>query len=256
MAKLTEKQEKFAQLVGAEGINQSEAYRRAYSAENMSDRAVWVEASKLSTRPDISLRIAELRKIRDDAAVNAITFNVKKLMDTYVAIAMTDPNELISQRVGCCRHCWGEGFGYQWKEREYLEAVAAWERAEKVRKPGVPETPMPDPAGGFGYMRTRLPNPECVECEGEGIWRIVPMDTTQLSEGARHLYRGVQQTRDGVKVLFADKDKALDNIGRMLGAFDDRLRVEADARVASLKLTTSDPKEAADAYQTMITGKT
>ena len=54
---------------------------------------------------------------------------------------------------------------------------------------------------------------------------------------------------DGIKVLFGDKDKALDSIGRMLGAFDDRLRVDLKGKVASLQLTTSDPQEAARAYE-------
>ena len=71
---------------------------------------------------------------------------------------------------------------------------------------------------------------------------------------ANRLYRGAQQTKDGIKVLMADKDKALEQIGRILGAFDDKLRVDLIGRVASLKLTTTDPKEAAEAYAKMVDG--
>lgn len=256
MAKLTEKQEKFAFLIGAEGHKKNAAYRGAFNAANMSEHTVNNQASKLAGRPDIAARIDEHVKSRHAAASEGVAFTVKRLMETYVAIALVDPNELISQRVGACRHCWGIDGGYQWKEREYMAAVAKWEVAEEKRRPQDPPIHMPDPAGGFGYLFTREPNVECVECEGEGVWRVVPMDTRKLSPGAKHLYRGVQQTKDGVKVLFANQDKALENIGRMLGAFDDKLRVDLEGKIASLKLTTSDPKEAADAYARMISGGT
>ena len=61
-------------------------------------------------------------------------------------------------------------------------------------------------------------------------------------------------TARAFKVLIADKDKALENIGRILGAFDDKLRVDLEGKVAALKLTTSDPAAAAEAYAKMIKG--
>lgn len=252
MAKLTEKQEKFAFLIGADGLGQSAAYRQAYDAKNMSDEAVSVAASRLVGKANVALRVQALQLARRAGAEEGMQFGVRKLMETYIAIAFVDPNELIAQKVGACRHCWGVGGRYQWKEREYVEALAAWER-QPADKAGTP-LPMPDPAGGFGYRFTAAPNPECVECEGEGLHRVVPMDTTKLSPGAKLLYRGVQQTKDGVKVLFANQDKALEQIGRILGAFDDKLRVDLAGKVASLRLTTTDPKEAAEAYAKMVDG--
>lgn len=246
MRKLTEKQEKFAFLVGAEGMKQGPAYRKAYNAEKMSDEGVNNEASKLANRPDIALRIQALRDSRVATAEAGMQFDVRKLLETYLAISFVDPNELIQMRVGACRHCWGEGGGYHWKEREYVEALAAWERK--------PDGPMPDIGGGFGYRHTAAPNPECVECEGEGLPRTRIMDTTKLSPGAKLLYRGVQRTKDGVKVLFANQDKALEQIGRILGAFDDKMRVDFTGKVAELRLETSDPKEAAEAYLRMVKG--
>lgn len=252
MAKLTEKQEKFAQGVGAAGLSQAEAYRRAYNTEKMKDDKVWQEASRLAGRPHVAARISELKTNRVEKVVEAITFDVRKLMETYLAIAFVDPNELIAQKVGACRHCWGIDGGYHWKEREYLTALSNWENAKPDKAGNKP--PMPDIAGGFGYRFSRAPNPECAECEGDGTWRVVPMDTTRLSAGAKLLYRGVQQTKEGVKILFRDQDKALENIGRILGAFDDKLRVDLEGKVAALKLTTSDPAAAAEAYAKMIKG--
>ena len=57
---LTAKQEAFAQAV-AGGSKQSDAYRSAYNASQMSDKQVWEEASKLVAHPKVSQRVEELR---------------------------------------------------------------------------------------------------------------------------------------------------------------------------------------------------
>ena len=58
---LTDKQEKFAQAI-AKGFNQSDAYREAYSVENMSDDAINVEACRVMNNPKVSLRVKELKE--------------------------------------------------------------------------------------------------------------------------------------------------------------------------------------------------
>lgn len=229
-----------------DGLSQTQAYRKNYNAENMDDKDAATAASAVMKVPKVAARVAELRERREKTAAIEFDITVKKLMQTFFEIAYTDPNELISVRAGACRHCWGVGGAYQWKEREYLEAVTAWEKK--------PSSDMPDPSGGFGYRFAADPNPECEECEGEGISRLVPKDTTKLSAGAKHLYRGAQQTKDGMKILFADKDGALDKLSRILGAYDDRLRVDLKGAVASMQLTTSDPIEAAREYEKMLAG--
>lgn len=62
MKKLTDKQEKFAQLVVKLG-NQSEAYRQAYDVkETTTTESVNVQASVLMSDLNISLRVEELRE--------------------------------------------------------------------------------------------------------------------------------------------------------------------------------------------------
>jgi phage terminase small subunit len=61
MAELTQKQENFC-LAYVETGNASEAYRRAYDAENMSQAVISNKASLLLARGDIGVKVAELRQ--------------------------------------------------------------------------------------------------------------------------------------------------------------------------------------------------
>lgn len=253
MPKLTPKQEEFARLVGMKDLSQSDAYRQAYGRHDAQPERIHTLASALAALAKVANRIEFYRSKRRDVAIRAASISIKELMARYVAIALVDPNELISHRVGACRHCWSVDHQYHWKAHEYMAAVEEWERKSARLKPDdVP--PCPDPSGGLDYRFSVAPNPACPQCEGEGLSRVVPQDTTTLSEGARALYRGLQQTKDGVRIKFADQDAALEKIGRMLGAFDDRLRVDLDGKIAELRLTTTDPAEAADAYKRMVAG--
>jgi phage terminase small subunit len=57
---LTPKQELFVQKI-IEGMSQADAYRSAYSCKNMSDNAIYREASLLASNPKVAQRISELR---------------------------------------------------------------------------------------------------------------------------------------------------------------------------------------------------
>lgn len=57
---LTPKQEKFCQGI-VKGLSQADAYRDAYNCKNMSDDAIYREASLLMNSPKISQRVNELR---------------------------------------------------------------------------------------------------------------------------------------------------------------------------------------------------
>lgn len=59
---LTPKQELFAQKI-AEGMSQADAYRSAYSCKNMSDNAIYREASLLVDNPNVAQRLKEIRDI-------------------------------------------------------------------------------------------------------------------------------------------------------------------------------------------------
>jgi 16S rRNA C1402 (ribose-2'-O) methylase RsmI len=68
---LTDIKEAFARYVG-EGDTYSGAYRQAYNAENMSNEAIWVEASRLMSDPKVSLRVMELQEMAQERTLVTI----------------------------------------------------------------------------------------------------------------------------------------------------------------------------------------
>lgn len=69
MRKPTAKQENFAKCIALDGMNYVDAYRSSYSTKNMSDEAIYVEASNLANSPKIALRIKELSKEVDSPRI-------------------------------------------------------------------------------------------------------------------------------------------------------------------------------------------
>ena len=65
---LTAKQEKFVQNI-IEGMSQADAYRFAYSCKNMSNNAIYREASILMDSPKIAQRVEELREKMGNEAI-------------------------------------------------------------------------------------------------------------------------------------------------------------------------------------------
>ena len=68
-------------------------------------------------------------------------------------------------------------------------------------------------------------DPDCHSCHGEGKGKIHIHDSRKLKKVARRLYNGVQLSKDGIKVLMLDRDKALENVARHLGMFKEKLEI-------------------------------
>lgn len=227
-----------------------DAYRHAYRVRaTTSDKSVSEAASKLLADPKIARAVEEV--VNNAQAAAPVTFDVATALTKWLEIAGADPDELIGLRVGCCRHCYGEGGLYQWHELEYL---AKLDEVERLMRDGQQGLQLPDPAGGFGYDHTRAPSPSCWKCRGEGVERVVARDTSKLTPGARLLYGGVKTTRDGIQINIADRQKALENACRIIGAFNDKLRLDGSIGLmaAVVKMETDDPKAAARAYQELM----
>lgn len=64
---LTDKQEKFCLNI-ANGMTQADAYRNSYN-NNMTDKQIWEEASKLMSNPKVNQRVKELREQTNNAFI-------------------------------------------------------------------------------------------------------------------------------------------------------------------------------------------
>ena len=69
-SQLSGKQERFV-LAFIGGMNGSDAYRHAYSAGNMADNSIHVEASRLLSNPKVTLRLRILMQKREEAALHS-----------------------------------------------------------------------------------------------------------------------------------------------------------------------------------------
>ena len=78
--KLTPKQETFARHV-AEGDTYAAAYRKAYSADNMSDAVIRNEASKLMSNRDISVTVMELQEAASERSITNIIGQTVRLKE-------------------------------------------------------------------------------------------------------------------------------------------------------------------------------
>lgn len=89
MQKLTAQQEKFAQAIALEDMNQADAYRSAYNTSRMSDETIWVKASNLAKQDKVRVRIAELR----EQATTPKVMNAQKRREKLSVLAANeDPN--------------------------------------------------------------------------------------------------------------------------------------------------------------------
>lgn len=214
---LNDKQRRFAREYLVDRNATQAAIRAGYAP-----KAAGQQGDHLLKNPKIKSLIADGEK--DLARRTEIT--AEKVLMRWWDIATADPNELVRHEIDCCRHCHGIGHKFQWRDQEeYDKAVATAFAAAKEGEPTV----MPSKEGGFGFKSRRKPHPDCPKCEGRGYGRVVLSDTRYLTGPAKILYAGVKQTKFGIEVVMLDKHKALENIARHIGMFNDKLKLEGDA---------------------------
>lgn len=249
---LTDKQRAFVDHY-AKMRNATQAYTHAYDTKG-SYETRREEGARLIKDPRIQAAIKARQKIATETTGTDVGF----LLERFIAIATADPRELIGLKVGCCRYCHGDDFGYQWREREYLEQLEEAERQARLAEGtrAAAEIRYPDIAGGFGFNATLPPRDDCPQCHGEGQERFVPRDTDKLSDQALLLYGGVKVKKDGYEIIIADQQKAAELAGRILGAFNDKVRLSGAIghMHAIADLRTMDPQSAAKAYREFVAG--
>ena len=121
---LTPKQEAFA-LAYVETGNASEAYRRAYDAENMKPAVIAVKASELLKNGKVAVKVAEVRQ----AAAERTNVTVDRVIREYARIAFADMRKYASVGPGGVRLVDSE----DWTDDD---AAAVAEVAESTSKDG------------------------------------------------------------------------------------------------------------------------
>ena len=233
---LTPKEIQFADAV-ASGKSLSDAYRFAYNG-SPTVASVGRSAYQMANKANVAAYILERQK--EAAAKFRITR--EWLMNWHYHRATYDPGEIIRTIRGACRHCYGDGHGYQWREPDYMRALA-----EAVAT----GDPLPDIGGGFGYSHDRPPCADCPQCDGRGSAQTFIADTADLSPAARMAYEGVKEGRNGIEVKMADKHAAAIELAKLAGMHVEQIKmlndVPEDAALAALG-----PVEIAQAYRRLM----
>ncbi|CAN7245782.1 terminase small subunit [Variovorax sp. LjRoot175] len=194
-------------------LNATQAAIRAGYSEKPSRQM----GSESLSKPYIQAAIAEARNRRESRTQITADKVFREAWNTAVA----DVRELVQIKVGCCRHCHGEGLRRQRTIAEYNHECEAF-----AKKGGMPAEF--EEEGGIGFNPLRRPNPECPECGGDGQARTVIMDTRGLSPQAVAIYAGAKQMKFGIEVLLNSKDAALEKLFKHLGLYekDNQQRVD------------------------------
>ncbi|MEW4371784.1 terminase small subunit [Paenibacillus kandeliae] len=187
-------------------------------------------------KPEIAAAIEVEMKERS----KRLNITADMVLQQWWDIATADPNEIIYHRKTCCRYCFGIDHHYQWKDKEeHDQAQEAENRiaAKDDRPPNIVSD-----EGGFGFDRTIRPHPKCPNCKGEGFSQVVIEDTRDLGHKEKLLYNGVKESRTGIEVKLRDQDKALENVARHLGMFQDNLKVSG-GMINSVTINDLTPEE-------------
>ncbi|NWA11984.1 terminase small subunit [Pseudomonas gingeri] len=206
---LDERQAKFIDL-WLVTQNATQAYQDA-GYECKSDAVAAAGASRLLRRvkdhPYTQAKRAELF-----ARTEEITGRV---IERIYGAAMADPRELVEYVYRCCRCCHGLKHKYQMTPRQMEERKDNHKRAVAEAKLEKRPPPKFDQLGGLGFDATRDPNPECPECNGQGLGQLILKDTRYMSPGALMLYGGVKPTKEGIEVKVVDQRPYLEMLGRI-----------------------------------------
>lgn len=230
MVALTAKQKLFVKEYMVDLNATQAAIRAGYSAKTA--EAIGFENLR---KPNI----AEAIKAAQDKRAAKVEITAEMVMQRWWDIATANPNDLIHTRRLACRYCHGIDHEYQWlDEAEYAQAIKQaldYAEAEAKKQDRPIDAVLPSEEGGYGYDRLADPHPGCPKCRGEGHLDLHIEDTRKLQGGAKFLYAGIKENKNGIEVVMHDQMKALENVARHLGMFKDKLELSGDLTVKKLE---------------------
>ncbi|QRY31182.1 terminase small subunit [Variovorax sp. PDNC026] len=216
---LTDLQQRFVDeyLVDLNGTQA--AIRAGYSPDTARQMA-----SENLSKPYIQIAIVDARK-RQQARTHIEADRV--VLEAW-NIVFADPRELVQVKVGCCRHCWGEGFKFQRTVGEFNH-----DREQHALKAG--NLADFDEKGGIGFDPLKPPHPACPDCGGDGYPRAVLADTRHLSPQARALYAGAKMTKYGIEIAMHDKAAFAEKLFKHLGLYEKDNQQKTDPLASLLR---------------------
>lgn len=196
------------------GGNASAAYRRAGFQSKSPD----AHASRLAVKDSI---FAATERVRAKLAEQT-GYAAEDALHFVADILRADPRELMAYHRSCCRFCHGTSHWYQRTKGEMdadrAKQAATVARRQKRNKDYV--APEFNEQGGDGFDSSLDPHPDCPNCGGDGVGRLVVMDTRSLSREAATLYAGVRVTKGTAEVKMHDKMAALEQMLRYHGLYE------------------------------------
>lgn len=223
MPKLTPKQDAFVKEYLLD-LNATQAATRAgYSAKTAKE-----QGGRLLTNVAVMRAISKAQVKRAER----VEITADMVLQQWWAVATADPNAVVQHRRVCCRYCHGHDHKYQWKAREYQEAMEA---ADILVNGSEKEPAYPDDSGGYGFDPTKEPTADCPECHGEGFGEVHAKDTRKLSGIAKLLYAGAKQTSQGIEIKLRDQERALENVAKHLGMFKPDIEIGGNVTINVVK---------------------
>lgn len=209
--------------------DKQEIFVREYMVDWNATQAAIRAGYSVKSAPDISSQLLGKTHVRQaieamaSARARRLGIDAEELMRLWSSIVMTDANELSQFRRVCCPYCWGTEHQKQYTPEGLAEAKRKHdrERSRMLKDSGVEIGEFPEYVDPW-YDKRKEPHPECPECFGEGHGETFFSDTRKLSPGARMLYGGVKEGRDGIEFIVMSKEKAMDNLARALGLFKEK----------------------------------
>lgn len=216
------KDETFAQVYLANGLNATDAYRTVNPKAK--DSTASVEGARTLAKPHIAARV----KFLSDARIKKFEVEGEALLRHAAAIALADHRHLSEYRYLCCRYCHGQDHKYHRTLAEFEADREKHERDEDRReanhmladKDGDYIRREFDEKGGPGFNAWADPASDCPNCHGHGEGRTILNDTRTMPADAVILYAGMKEGKDGIEMKSHDKGKALDMLFRHKGLFE------------------------------------
>ena len=210
---LTPKESKFVDEYLVD-LNATQAVIRA----GYSERSARQIASENLSKPHIQTAIANARAEQQKRTL----IEADKVVTEAWKIVFADPRELVELRIGCCRHCYGEGHKHQRTTGEINKDREAWiDEGQPVEEF--------DEQGGIGFDARKPPADGCPECAGAGYSRLVLKDTRYFSEKAAALYAGAKEGKFGIEIQMHDKATFAEKLFKHLGLYEKDNEQKVDA---------------------------